>query len=83
MAVVCRRCLLKDLNREEYFNSIYDYIQSIQGEERTPEEEYRKRLSLCQSCDYLVNGMCRHCGCFVEVRAVKRNQRCPDPNPKW
>ena len=83
MAAECRRCLLKDLTKDEYFHSIYDYIQSIQGSERTPEEEYQRRLRVCQACDFLVNGMCRHCGCFVEVRAVKRGQHCPDPTPKW
>ncbi len=83
MEPVCRRCLLKDMTRDEYFDSIYAYIQSIQGEERTPEEEYARRLDCCKSCGNLINGMCRRCGCFVEVRAVKRSQRCPDPNPKW
>lgn len=79
----CRRCLLKDLSKDEYFASIYEYIESLSEEEKAPKAEYEARLEKCKGCDYLVNGMCRHCGCFVEVRAIKKNMHCPGIPSLW
>ena len=76
---VCRRCLLKELDGE-YFQSVYRYIESIPLEQKTPPEEYRRRLELCKACGQLQNGMCAQCGCCVEVRAVKKKMGCPVGN---
>lgn len=73
---VCRRCLLRELDGA-YFASIYQYIDSIPQEQKACPEEYARRLEKCRSCDHLLNGMCAHCGCFVEVRAAKAAQSCP------
>ena len=72
----CKRCLLHELDGE-YFRSIYQYIASIPSEQKTPPEEYARRLALCRACESLQNGMCAQCGCFVEVRAAKQVQHCP------
>lgn len=72
----CRRCLLKDLDGE-YFRSVYQYIKSLPQEQRASGGSYARRLALCRGCESLQNGMCAHCGCFVEVRAAKRRQSCP------
>ncbi|MDY3745248.1 MAG: DUF6171 family protein [Lachnospiraceae bacterium] len=37
----------------------------------------------CRQCDRLLNGMCRICGCFVEMRAAIKVKSCPDVVPKW
>ena len=81
--IPCKRCLLKDLSKDEYFQTVYEYIESINEEVKTPADEYNRRLALCCSCDNLVNGMCKLCGCFVEVRSIKRNAHCADTPPKW
>ena len=73
---VCRRCLLKDLTDSDYFGSIYAYIDSLTPEQKAPAEVYNSRLAACRECEELRNGMCALCGCFVEVRAAKRNSRC-------
>lgn len=73
---VCKRCLLRELDGEA-FRSIYQYIESIPPEQKAPPEEYARRLALCRACESLQNGMCAQCGCFVEVRTVKKAQRCP------
>ena len=80
---VCRRCLLKEIDQEEYFKNVFEYIASLDKETRTPEDLYQKRLAVCQSCDNLINGMCRVCGCFVEVRAAKKIQSCPGIPSRW
>ncbi len=42
---------------------------------------YETRLSLCKECDLLLDGMCRACGCFVELRATMKKNSCP--YDKW
>ena len=72
----CRKCLLKEGQGEDLYRSVMEYVESIPLEEKVSEEEYDRRLKICKTCDYLTNGMCALCGCFVEVRAVKISQRC-------
>ena len=81
--IPCRRCLLNEMSPEGYFRSIYEYIESIPAEDKTPDSEYRRRLELCKECPSLLNGLCRECGCFVEVRAAKRRQRGPAVRARW
>jgi len=80
---ICKRCLLKDLSDTDYFRSVYEYIENIPPEQKAPQDVYEQRLSLCRNCDHLVNGMCELCGCFVEVRAAKRNQYCAKSKTIW
>lgn len=79
----CRRCLLSELSQDGYFESVYEYIRSIPSEEKVAQEEYLQRLERCRNCDSLVNGMCRECGCFVEVRAARKITHCPGVHPAW
>lgn len=80
---ICKKCLLKDLSQEEYFKNVYEYLEQMDEELKAEEGEYQRRLSVCQTCDQLVNGMCRVCGCFVELRAAKKEQYCPSPKHYW
>jgi hypothetical protein len=83
MEVTCRRCLLKDLTDGEYFSSVYEYIESLDMEIRTSQKEYQCRLTACEQCSHLVNGMCELCGCFVEVRAAKKGSHCAGNVRMW
>ena len=47
------------------------------------EEEYKKRLDICKECDNLINGMCKICGCFVEMRAAIKKNYCPNIEKHW
>ena len=67
----CKRCLLKDMDTQEYYRTVSEYVESLDESLRAPKEEYERRLSLCRECDCLINGMCRLCGCFVEARLQK------------
>lgn len=80
---ICRRCLLRDLDDASYARTVEEYIAAIPSGQKAPAEEYEKRLSLCRQCDRLVSGMCSLCGCFVEARAAKSSQHCPDTPSKW
>ena len=72
----CRKCLFNQ-DSGELYQSIQELIASLSPEEKAGEEEYRRRLDVCQECEKLQNGMCLSCGCFVQVRAAKGKERCP------
>ena len=78
---LCRRCLTKDMDQKEYFDNLHTYIANLDEELKVSEPLYEKRLLLCKSCGLLYDGMCRACGCYVELRAVMRKNSCP--YDKW
>ncbi len=80
---VCKKCLLRDMKEGEYFKNMYEYIDSLDPEIKTPGEQYEERLAACRECGLLMNGMCRVCGCFVEMRAAVVKNRCPGPEKRW
>ena len=69
---ICRRCLAKEMPDPEYYQNMYDYIAAMDETIKAPDEVYQNRLSHCNECDSLLNGMCSICGCFVELRAGMR-----------
>lgn len=79
----CKRCLIKDMPSSQYFKNMYEYIEAMDKELKVDDEEYKRRLDICKSCDYLLSGMCKKCGCFVEMRAVMIGKSCPDTKNKW
>ena len=62
---------------------IRDRIAAMPEEQRADEAAMTSRLRICQSCDHLTNGTCALCGCYVELRAAKRAQTCPDVPGRW
>lgn len=76
------RCLLAD-SWPALSVSVAEYISLLSEEQKAPEDVYQARLAICLACDHLRDGTCTLCGCYVEARAAKRNQRCPDVPAKW
>ncbi len=79
----CLKCLLAELAETDYTRSLKEYIAAVPEDRRVDEETYQARLSCCRECDDLQNGMCAQCGCYVELRALKPEQRCPAPVKRW
>lgn len=78
------RCLIGETPDEaELAEIIRERIETLPEEERTPDREYAFRLSKCRTCSHLQRGTCAMCGCYVEIRAARKNQRCPDVPVKW
>lgn len=77
----CRKCLIRDMDKKQYFKNLYDYIENLEADIKAEEQLYEERLSICKSCDLLAEGMCCACGCFVELRAVITKNICP--YEKW
>lgn len=76
---LCRKCLTRDMvGQEEYFRSLHDYIDNLDLDIRAAEDLYEERLGICRECDMLLQGMCRKCGCYVELRAAVTKNACPD-----
>lgn len=76
---LCRKCLTRDMvGQEEYFRSLHDYIENLDLDIRAAETLYEERLGICRECDMLLQGMCRKCGCYVELRAAVTKNACPD-----
>ncbi|MBQ9064109.1 MAG: hypothetical protein IJ123_01535 [Blautia sp.] len=83
MRRVCRKCLLRDMPEEEYFRNLHEYIERLDDDVKVPSDIYEERLSKCRECESLLSGMCRICGCYVELRACMRKNSCPAVHPKW
>lgn len=82
-APVCRKCLFSEIDRDGVFREISEMIAAIPHEKRTDEAEYRRRLEICGGCGKLGEGTCGVCGCFVELRAAKKDMYCPHENRYW
>lgn len=80
---ICRKCLLRDMPEEAYFQNMYTYIANLSEDDRASDAEYERRLNKCRECDQLLNGMCRVCGCFVEMRAAIAVRHCPGVEKRW
>lgn len=74
---ICRKCLTRDMDKDAYFENLHTYIANLDDELKVEKPLYEERLSLCKECNLLADGMCRACGCYVELRAVMRKNACP------
>ena len=77
----CRKCLSREMDQNAYMESLYAYIARLEPEIKADEAVYEERLGICKGCDYLKEGLCGACGCFVELRAVIAKNVCP--YQKW
>lgn len=80
MKIFCKRCLI-GVEAENYQQMIEKSYAAIPPRDRTPEEAYAARVALCEACDYFQAATCRACGCYVELRAMRKNTHCP--YKKW
>jgi len=83
MKKICKRCLIEDLDKDEYIANLMEYVKNYPLEKRATDEVYNNRLSICKTCENLSDGMCSLCGCYVQLRAVKNNMYCPHDDKKW
>ena len=83
MDMRCKKCLLREMANEDMYHRIQRTIDAIPPKLRCSKGEYDARLELCKECEKLIGGMCRVCGCFVEVRAAKKSEHCPGIPRRW
>ncbi len=74
----CIRCLIEGLPGEEALAAILrERVEALPEEERAAEPTRLKRLVVCLACGRLNHGTCAECGCYVEIRAARREKGCP------
>ncbi|MFC0212771.1 DUF6171 family protein [Paenibacillus chartarius] len=69
----------------EEISQLFGETLRVRNVKLTTEEEYDRRMSVCQSCEYFQFGTtCRWCGCLMAVKAKLAAARCPAPQgAKW
>ena len=77
----CKKCLLAELDNEKLLAEVRQAIDRLADDMKVSDEIYRERLETCKECDYLNEGTCGACGCYVELRAAVKTGRCP--YKKW
>lgn len=76
-AQTCIGCLLWESGRGDILESVQAHIAKIPPSDRTAQADYDARLAVCRACGHLIGGTCMKCGCYPEMRAAFRTQRCP------
>lgn len=80
----CRNCVAFEDQSKELSELIEKYVNNLEEDRRVGRATYEMRLQVCDTCEALLNGMCRYCGCFVLLRAAKNTQTCPSPKgDRW
>lgn len=78
----CKRCLTRELaGQEQVYATVREYIENLDIDLKVEDTLYEDRLSVCKECEMLLQGMCRSCGCYVEMRAAMKKNNCP--RKKW
>lgn len=80
---VCKRCLLFEVDPDGLYKKVSDLIEIMPEDVKATAEEYKRRLDICRACSCLENGICRECGCFVELRAAAQKNYCPNAYHFW
>ncbi|MDO4293831.1 MAG: DUF6171 family protein [Eubacteriales bacterium] len=73
----CLKCLLREMDEEAYMRQLHRYIELLDQDVKAARKLYEERLEACKACDYLEAGTCLACGCYVELRAAVRKNKCP------
>ncbi len=73
----CRKCLLAELDNEKLLAEVKDAVERLPESAKVSEETFQVRIGVCRNCDYLNEGTCNACGCYVELRAAAKTGKCP------
>ncbi len=77
----CKKCLLAELDNEKLLADVRLAVSRLSDADKISDATYEMRLAVCKECDYLNEGTCNACGCYVELRAAARSGKCP--YSKW
>ena len=73
----CRLCHLSP-DLPEDVRALAERLYSLMDQkERAGEEMIRQRLGVCAVCSRKAGDTCISCGCYVLIRAMSKNSRCP------
>lgn len=69
------------MDEEAYMQKLHRYIALLDRGVKADSGIYENRLAICKECSRLEAGTCQACGCYVELRAAVKKNRCP--YKKW
>lgn len=76
MSRICKKCLIGQ-QAEDYLRFIAENKSAMPVSSRASEQEIDRRITICEECDYLTGPTCRACGCYVELRTLRKGASCP------
>lgn len=76
MSRICKKCLIGQ-QAEDYLRLIEKNRAATPARVKTPEAEYDRRITLCEECEKRSGPTCLACGCYVELRALRKDTHCP------
>ncbi len=79
----CKKCFLYELADKAAYESVKSYLDAMPEADRAEEALYRRRLKICRECESFLAAMCRKCGCYVEIRAARKDAHCPSGEEIW
>ncbi len=79
MSVICKKCLIGQ-EAGDYLALIEKNRAATPARIKTPDEEYARRIGICEACEKLSGPTCLACGCYVELRALRKDSHCPYRN---
>lgn len=74
---ICKKCLLREFDEETYRSKLGRVLELMDEDTKAAPELYEKRLAVCKECEKLSEGTCLGCGCYVELRAAVKKNKCP------
>jgi hypothetical protein len=77
----CKKCLLAELDNKKLLADVRQAVARLDIRDKVSDAIYESRLAVCKECDYLNEGTCNACGCYVELRAATKAGNCP--YSKW
>lgn len=80
MSRICKKCLIGQ-QAEDYLAFIAKNKAATPAKYRVAEDVYDDRVAICEACEKLNGATCMACGCFVELRAIRKDSHCP--YKKW
>lgn len=79
-SIICKKCLIGQ-DAENYLQLIEKNRAAVPMRDRTDDAAYAKRIETCEACNHLSGPTCLACGCYVELRAIRKGSHCP--YKKW
>jgi len=76
MSRICKKCLIGQ-QAEEYLQLIEKNREATPEKLRASEEVFDRRVAICEECEKRSGPTCMACGCYVELRALRKDGRCP------
>ncbi len=74
----CRKCLLYEISgKEDIYAHVLKTRALLSKDELVADGKYEERLNVCRECNSLLEATCNKCGCYVEIRALKKDSHCP------